>query len=324
MKPTQVKVWPDQVSYIPLLHSASDATHQTSRLNIDFSGCHEFDSCGLAATCLRILQHVGKSVANMESINWETNPQDAVPPLASIARLGFFLPLREYHRRTLFSDEDALIFPDELEPFAFTKNSILKKSYPLMHIAMSKERYDRRAPLKKFKKVLLENLLPLEEKYNINTRQLIYILFELAKNTADHTEADAIVGVDIETSAELVKISFIYGDLGEGIKDNITKNLPEEFESRGPHMSLYEAYYRALQRGFTTKLNSKKNLGIGLPTAIDCAKGMGVNLSVFDASSRGVLSGLETTSHKELRKNFYSCSRNVPFCYFATLEAPIR
>jgi len=77
----------------------------------------------------------------------------------------------------------------------------------------------------------------------------------------------------------------------------------------------------ACKKGFTSKPQTGKNLGVGMSTAIESSQMLGVTLSVFDAHSRGILSNLQKISHAEVRKIFYPVSRDTPFCYFGSIGA---
>jgi signal transduction histidine kinase len=147
-------------------------------------------------------------------------------------------------------------------------------------------------------------------------RQFITILYELAKNSADHTAGDAFLGIDIFESNGDFDLQFLFGDTGEGIKDNIKNHLESEDQRRERFFSLVEAYYIACQKGFTSKPKTGRNLGVGMSTAIESSQMLGLSLSVFDAASRGVLSNIRGGVHSEIRKIFYPASRNLPFCYF--------
>jgi hypothetical protein len=178
---------------------------------------------------------------------------------------------------------------------------------------------NRRKKIKEFKTVLFSRLLKYQKVINI--MPLITIFFELAKNSADHADDNAIFGLDVFETEYMIKINFLYGDFGIGIKQNIQNYLKCRNDPRWSHLSLSEAYHIACQKGFTSKPESGRNFGLGLSIIIEIAKSYNINLSVFDASSRCVLSKIDITSHKYLRKKIFNFSRSNPFCYFGTMEA---
>lgn len=317
-------MWPEQTGFVPLLLSISEATQPTSQLHIDFSSCYKVDSCGLTASLLKILSYFSKINVSDGFVEWTTSMSRNQEVMEIVGQLALFLPIKRFCKRMPLVETDHILFP-EPKPYILKESAESEViSFPIIHIEHCLHSEKRRVPLKALKNLLLEMLMPYEGEYDINTRQLILIIYELAKNSADHTMGDSYLGLDIKKSMEDVVISFVFGDQGSGIKDHVLVNMPQKYQQRAQHLAMYESYRYALMRGFSTKLESKENFGIGLPTAIDCAKGIGLRLSVFDASSRGVLTELPdatSCSHVDLRKMFYPCNSKLPFCYYGTIRA---
>ena len=182
---------------------------------------------------------------------------------------------------------------------------------------------NRRKALISFKEWLNENLKPYYKNYDFNLPQVILVINEIAKNSADHTDDNAFLGLDIffNDKEKFIKICFSIGDIGKGINQNIKDNLPENMKERLKYWDLTQMYRVALKRGFTTKQNFHENKGMGMSIILDGAKGIELDLSVFDAKSRGVLSNIHSLSHSEIRKNFFYIGNFVGFYYYGELKA---
>ena len=127
------------------------------------------------------------------------------------------------------------------------------------------------------------------EAYGFQSNGLGILLNEIAKNSADHTEEDAMFGMEARPSEDHWRDSrSCFGDFGIGIKRHIEQNLAPEDAKRLTHMSLAEAYRLALKPGYTSSSVGGLNTGHGMSIIIDCANDLGLHLSVFDASSRGL------------------------------------
>ena len=86
-------------------------------------------------------------------------------------------------------------------------------------------------------------------------------------------------------------------------------------------MSFSDAYHFALTRGFTTKPNNKNNKGLGMTIIREGSQGINMNISMFDAFSRCLLSSISKITHKELRKYFFPFTKDQtqPFYYYGVI-----
>lgn len=322
MKPTQLNAWPELECFFPLLASPSEASKLTTHFHINFSACDSVDSCGSASFLLKLLQYIERAkITNKTQITWNTNDSENESNAISQAiSLGFFNFIKNSYRPALTSNIDLFC----QNPLYVVSNFLgsKKTSFPVFHIQFSKYK-DRRDAIKPLKKYMFDNLLKFENFYPIKIQPIIYVIFEIAKNSADHTNKDAFFGIDIIENEKIFKLQFFYGDLGEGIVQSVVRFINKNdtiYAQRTNYLFLSEAYHIACQKGFTSKPNSKKNLGMGLATIIELTKGMGMHLSVFDASSRGTISKFDIMSHAAIRRNLVSFSRKNPFCYFGNIE----
>jgi hypothetical protein len=322
VKKTILKAWPEMEGFAPLLTSPSETSTMTSLLYIDFSGCDSIDSCGLTAFLLKIIQYFER--VNNSDLKWETNSNNELYVIQDVIQLGFFKPIIHLYQNSLFSNSKSFLANEE--PIKSTIFGSSKTSFPIIYIDFMAGN-NRRSKIKQVKKILYDRLFCFTKIYNFNMAQFISILFELSKNSADHADKNAILGIDVFESGDAMKVNFLYGDFGLGIKQHVEEYLQENNRQRLEHLSLTEIYHIACSKGFTSKPGNGVNFGLGLSTIIEFAKSMKMSLSVFDASSRGLLSKIDiispkddNTSHKKLRDIFFIYSRRNPFCYFGTME----
>jgi hypothetical protein len=323
VKKTILKAWPEMEEFAPLLTSPSKTSTLTSSLYIDFSGCDSIDSCGLTAFLFKIIQYFER-VKNTD-LTWEVNSSEKARINQNIKQLGFFKPILHLYQKSLFSKSNEFLADEEsIKTIMFGGEKI---SFPIIYIDFTTGD-KRRDSIKQVNKILYERLFKFSETYDFNVVQLISILFEMSKNSADHTEKNALLGMDISESNDTMKLSFLYGDFGSGINQHVGEYLRKNNKNRLTHLSAAEIYYIACSKEFTTKPNSGINSGLGMSHIIEFAITMNVKLSVFDASSRGMLSKIDIItqkasyiSHRAMRDNFYIFSHNNPFCYFGSMEA---
>jgi hypothetical protein len=311
-KPTKIKVWPELVDFLPSLPAFREDTPTPDGIQapveVDFGSVRAVSSSGLTVFLLRLLRFLrGRSAPLLQ--------HDCSPEiLGELIRLQTFTHLSAI-AGTLQND----LYLNEAKENVGPDLSDRILSFPVYRISFAVHP-DRRQSLHEFRAWLSKQFLPLVRTHSIQANGLIMILGEIAKNTADHTTSDALFGMDIvaldQTTA---RFTFVFGDLGEGIKKHIEQHLPPEYCERRAHMSLYEAYRLALTPGYTSNRETGLNAGQGMSIIIDCANDLGLHLSVFDASSRGLLNNfhnIEKPSHAAVRRIFHSVGHDVGFFYF--------
>ena len=321
MKATKIRVWPELVEYLPALAVLTDPRRNgssTAQVELDFAAVRDVSSAGLTVFLLQLSRSLGPKRSVIVR-------HDASPAVhARLDELGcssFLLSLRggEHRQSDLFPD------PTLIEPPALLGSGV--HSLPVYHLRFS-ETGVRRETVRGFLSFLKREISRIAEVTSVETNGMIMLLNEIAKNTADHTSEDALFGMDLFTRLDgSHRVSFVFGDLGIGIKNHIEQNLPEEESKRLRHMSLYEAYRLALKPGYTSSRRTGVNKGHGMSIIIDCANTLGVHLSVFDAWSRGILSALpdlDAHSHAAIRRVFRTIGHDVGFFYFGELTIPRR
>jgi hypothetical protein len=312
-----ISIWPDIINYLPAIVPLKKLVHKKKNVRLDFSNCKKIQSTGLNILLMRLLKLI--KADNIERY-WDLMPlqknTDESSVIERITSLGFFEILNDYiPSKNIFWGRHG---NTALENTNSANNYVI--SYPIYKLDL-KSANDRREPLSGFTDWLHRILMPFSREYDISSNQLMMILHEISKNSADHTDSDAFFGMDIEFNQDksLMNLNFSIGDLGCGIKKNVENFLtPTKREKK---MSLSEAYYFALQHGRTTKNSSEMNLGYGMSMILDGAKRMSLKLFIFDAMSGGLVTDISEISHSHIRKNFINIGNDVDFCYYGELTA---
>jgi hypothetical protein len=318
MKSSQIKIWPEIEGYLPTIVPWQSIENNVNDLFLDFSNCTSVYSSSLTPLLLRIIKVI---IQKKDNRNWETHSNIVSETFLKIINLNFFNILEFYGLNT------SMFWNKNFANYHFQKiieQNIINNevhSIPIYHIKIG-DYNNRREVLKTFRNEINTLLTPYFDKYDFNLSQLTLILNEILKNTADHTSTNALLGIDIIFSSnQTIEINFAIGDFGVGINMNVKDHLPEEQLKRYEYWDLTQTYRFALSRGGTTKMESINNRGMGMSIIIDGAREIGLELSIFDAESRGLLTEIKSLSHSEIRKNFYNIGRNIGFYYHGKLKA---
>lgn len=317
MKPIKIKAWPELMDFLPCLPALTDSRRQSSAesgpVEVDFSLVRTVSSTGLTIFLLQLLRLLGKH--RVAILRQEGEPEI----LEELNRLGAFRLLAD--------------LAGSLQPKLQTELSLHDKQInsinPIFRLPIYKVHFtktiDPRKTVNVFTKWLSENIPPLTNHLNLHCNGLVMLLNEIAKNTADHAQEDALFGFDVFPLANnSYKLTFAFGDFGIGIKRHISEHLPPELHSRIKHMSLYEAYRLAVQPGYTSNRLSGLNKGHGMSIIIDIASDLGLHLSVFDAWSRGLLTlipNVQSPTHEAIRRIFQNVGHDVGFFYYGELHS---
>lgn len=307
------------MGYLPAFFHYQDLKGKKNPVLLDFSNCTSTYSSGLTIFLIHLLQYFGKNHVDSWSI---------VPPRrqtwSDAGSMEVFTRIVEAHfpnQEIRFkSDLDLNTLRSLEDGSGFTSQMT---SLPIYELTFS-QHSNRRDALIPFKRWLYDALSPYYERYDFSLTLLTSIANEIAKNSADHTDNNAFMGIDLieSKSKDALKILFAFGDLGLGINQHIKNNLPSDRINRYQYWDLTQTYREALSRGFTTTNESLNNKGIGMSIILDGSVNCGISLSVFDANSRGVLTSIESLTHREIRKHFYHLGRDVGFYYIGELTCP--
>jgi hypothetical protein len=319
-----VSMWPEVADYRPLCHSMP-TLHRANDVQLDFDACRLINASGLASALLRILR-----ICSVDAYrrSWLLHADAKSPVLANISRLNFPQLLYEVASRPAeleFKSQEALPTNEYVE--SSLGGGIRLHSYPIYRISHGQFR-DRREPIHDFL-VCIDRILRQYGRCDLNIVQFLMLLKEILKNSADHTISESYFGMDVwvDRGNTVTQISFTLGDLGHGIKKEIELFMAKSKLAleRIPKMSFYEAYYYALQEGFSTSKSSKNNFGLGMTIIRDAAVRLGLSLSIFDAESRCLLDRIDgdahSHSHRELRRSFIRLGTFNTFCYYGEYNA---
>ena len=325
VKPRRLKIWPEVESLAPIMLYLPPIA-KSGRVIVELSNCNSADSCGLNVLLMRLIKQAMSS-------NVEGKLCDLVEPISpEIKKIIFDSGFIHYLNKWFGFDRQ---FTGTLLELCYqytqpkmsdvieieTATGITQYSYPIYMFNFDGE--NRRGEWNQFQNWTL-TILNTFENYNIPKFELLSIIKEVFKNSADHTDNIASFAIDIRQNRcnpqSAIEISFTFLDLGKGIYKNIYDILAASSIGRIGHGSLTEVYHMAMQRGFSTKSSKTKiNLGLGMDVITRGSKSIGMHLSVYDAQSRGVLSGLKEVTHSEIRKHFFDSKNQVVFCYYGKL-----
>jgi len=318
MKSAQIKIWSEIEGYLPIVVPWQNVKNQQNDIFIDFSNCKSVYSSSLTPLLLRLIKVIIQKKNNRK---WETHSDIISETFQKTINLNFFNILEYFESNTsMFWKNDFANYSSQKIIHQSNFNNEIH-SIPIYHIKIG-DYINRREVLKSFRKYLNQLLSPYFDDYNFNLTQLTLILNEILKNSADHTNTNAFFGLDIIfINKQEIEINFAIGDLGVGINMNVKNHLPDEQLKRLEFWDLSQTYRFALSKGGTTKMDSINNKGMGMSIILDGAREMGLDLSIFDAESRGLLTEIKSLTHSEIRKNFYNVGRNVDFFYHGKLKA---
>ncbi len=318
MKRSQIKIWPEIDGLLPIITPWQNVENRDNDVFIDFSNCQSVYSSNLVLLLIRIIKLL---VYKKNNRKWESHDEIVSNTFKNIIDLNFFNILELYETNiSMFWNKE---FSKRSEQIIVHKNKYNNEihSFPIYHVEIDSFN-ERREVLNSFRRNFNKLLAPYYDNYNFNLSQLTLILNEILKNSADHTDSNAFLGIDIEFINEKeIEILIGVGDLGVGINMNIKNHLPEDQLKRYEFWDLTQTYRYALSKGGTTKMDSINNKGMGMSIILDGARELGMNLSVFDAESRGLLTKIKSLSHSDIRRNFYNTGRTVGFYYHGSLKA---
>lgn len=317
MRTIQLKVWPEITNQFPaIIPNERISKTKENDFVLDLSNILKLDSTGLTILLLNLIKIVGSLNDKTWDIIYPTNEKND----SEIRKLLFYrLLVTKVPNGNLFWQKE-LNQDVVVEPYVINNGDAIIRTFPIYEINLFQNKAPR-VEVDKFKGHLISKLFFLQEKYDFELNVFIQILVEMAKNSADHALDNAYFGLDLVETTNTIKLQFSFGDLGIGVNQSIRDFIKEDntFKNKEKHLALTDAYHYALQIGNTTKTNSL-NKGIGMASIYSLSKQINMNLSVYDATSRGLLSSANNTTHTELRKVFYSVGAKVGFYYYGETE----
>jgi hypothetical protein len=317
MDPT-VSVWSELESYLPAIFPRSVKKNTLNEVVVDFKLCNSVSSHGGCLFLIRLLKTGNKYAVGKTLRTVRPDTLTILNKLRFFEYLGF-----PYHSDDTPSDQQlSLAFDSNSTPFSLYHREPKSRShFPILRIAFSGAS-NRRDAADDFIGMLAKQLNPYAHAYNLHAQHLLLIIWEIARNAADHSASDAYFGLDVyqyhDGTADLV---FAFGDLGVGLFENVCR-YNERFaqRSRFKERGLCEVYNWALSLGTTTRPTSDVNHGFGMSLISKGAKAIDLALSVFDAQSCGSLGNLSDLTIRELRHSFRDVGFRVGFSYYGRLK----
>lgn len=351
---TRLTLWPEQVEFFPLA-SSWGAIKNTKAL--DLSYCVEVKSCGLAASSLilnwlfRKIDSNPQKATNRKKDTLVSN-QLSLFSLVDLSEKKFSTSFRAQASQRLIEtvfENNSPIIMDACKNLGFFEsiNDFLSESIKLKYEVGKKQpcsiktsEIDRSYPIFRLryeyyqthKREMVDDFLnysyPIfDEFFKTNPEkgnQLNHILEEIIKNIADHAHADGIVGIDTTEKDGQRIISIIIGDAGPGIYAHMRDNYVFFKKKRSKFTGLAEVYRYALEDEVSGS-GGPDNYGCGMSTIINNCIAIGAHLSVFDESTRLMLTSLSPIvkkgpSHNEIWRVSFRFDGQKPFFYFLQCE----
>lgn len=320
IKDINIKIWPELIDMVPaIIPLQSPQLRRMNNIVYDLSNVRNVTSSGLVLALLGLIK-IAEEIDGQKK--WRIEPPNDSDIGDKIQKLGLNRVLDVYQKSPdlFWSVTKPVPIPQRICGCRVT-------SYPI-YILDYISGCERRSCIQDFVEWLFSIFEDLENDYIFNLTHLIPILQEIAKNSADHTSGNAYFGIDFiyESISKQIRLNFAFIDTGIGINQTIAKFVQRDpaFKNKEGHLSLSDAYHYALGSGNTTKPLSGSNRGLGMSIIYDMARALDLNLSVFDANSRGILTLAKNKTHAELRKVFYNVGHKVGFSYFGELLLPKR
>jgi hypothetical protein len=349
---TRLALWPEQTAYYPLSNSWAEIKNTST---LDFSHCCGVHSCGLAATALNLHwlfnSHSSKeeervvtpqpkqlglfseressenlcTLIDSEKDKIEVIVDHVDHELMKVSEsLGFF----ECIKQRLTDDlRDKYCSHVHIRPICTYYFSVRALSYPIYHFNFAKypdRRRDVLEDLFDYTEPIFDEIF---KKNQDRGNQLIHVLEEIAKNIADHANADGFMGLDVVYSHNKTTISILIGDLGPGIYKHFSNAATAKNPSRQGKMGFAEAYKFALTNEVSGSINPE-NYGCGMSSIVNNCIGLHARISVVDQQSRLSLSSLPPIdqtppSHNALWRSSFRFDGKKPFFYFIECEEPL-
>lgn len=305
-------------NFWPAIYPRNVNKKTTNPVIIDFSACQAISSHGCCLLLQRLLRL--KQVYDIpRSLN--TVPSNLRPAVNAI---GFFALLPDAGARTGRSMLDQLSFDLSQNPENSIKASSktaseTRISFPIKKIPLSQYQ-QRRVAVDQFIEHLVREMDPIDNEYETYLPDFIQIIWEIARNAADHADGDAYFGLDIDQGENGSILRFALTDQGPGIfktvsKYQLEKHGVERYRKRG----LCESYNLAVQLGYTTKPRSGINHGLGLNQICEGSRQIGMSLTILDAQSIGSVERLSSMTVRALRSQFRDVGVKIGFAYTGIL-----
>ncbi|MCX8525888.1 hypothetical protein OF897_18395 [Chryseobacterium formosus] len=310
-----IKVWPylDNISNNIITYS-SEHLNKSNVVSIDLSSLKTITTSGAAILLTKLIKTLEDYTCRI--IRPENKEIDNF-----LSKIDFYYFIQENLKIETENLFESFVIKKETEEQVFEKNGSNYIMFPIfkLNFDVEKERIGYENFTDWFADVLLKKEFDIikDKRDKLGT-----VLFEIAKNSQDHTDNIAFFGLDLLLDNDTQgRLSFSFCDLGVGISRNVRDSLDGKDnglrKDAAKHFSFSDSYQFAFGIGNTTSKN-KKNKGIGMSMIKDACHYLKMELSIWDA--RSMLLIPEKITHTELRKNVYDTGNNVGFYYYGILN----
>lgn len=310
-----IKIWPDLSDISQALIPYSDSSLNLNNIvHIDFSNIKSISSSGATLALVKLINIIHKN----KNATWNIEQPESPEVKKCLKSIGFYnILLSRIKNKDLFLN----IENDTISKFSHVnKQEVSITSYPIHYLSYERNRY--REGVEEFSDWITEILNDYSKLYDFRFNVFAKLLKEIAKNSEDHTSDNAFFGIDIieNHATRTGEILFSFCDLGIGIHENIKKYIktdPRFRNNASEKLGIVDSYHNAFTQGFSTS-KSISNKGIGMSMILDCTNLLELELSFFDARSRGFIP--RTNTHDEIRRNFWNTGNPVGFYYYGKLN----
>jgi len=153
-----------------------------------------------------------------------------------------------------------------------------------------------------------------------NHEQIAIVIMEMVKNSLDHSQSCASIGLHFNFSSSTKKrFAFSYCEQGDGIIKNIRKHI--SLGTRKVKGGGADLLHWALTPGNSTKSGNGINYGLGTMIIMHGAKFGGMQLHLWDGKSIIKLGGfLDSLTHDNIRAKMVPSSNSGLFMFFGEME----
>lgn len=150
--------------------------------------------------------------------------------------------------------------------------------------------------------------------------QIALVIMEMVKNTLDHSNSSASLGLHFNLSPRTGKrFAFSYCEQGLGIVLNLRKHV--SFGTRQRKAGVGDLLHWALTPGNSTKFGNGINYGLGTMIIMNGAKFGGMRLHMWDGKSIVKLDEfLNSLTHENIRTKMVPSSNSDLFMFFGEME----
>lgn len=166
----------------------------------------------------------------------------------------------------------------------------------------------------------LKSFLSKDDSKIFNHEQIAIVIMEMVKNTIDHSQSCASIGLHFDFSSSTgKKFAFSYCEQGDGIIKNIRKHI--SLGTRKGKGGVADLLHWALTPGNSTKSGNGINYGLGTMIIMRGAKFGGMQLHLWDGKSIIKLDGfLNSLTHDNIRAKMVPSSNSDLFMFFGEME----